>query len=57
MKIVEMPLDRLSDHELSLRQWEAVMAGGFGSAQHRQIESEMSRRSSSRDAFHPPVLH
>jgi hypothetical protein len=57
VNIVEMPLDRLSDSELSVRQWEAVMAGDYGCAQHRQVESEMSRRLSARDNECAPRLH
>jgi hypothetical protein len=46
LNVVDMPIDHLSDHELQMREWEAVMSGGFGSTEHRQLQSEMQRRSS-----------
>ena len=29
--VTEFPVDRLSDRELRLREWEVVMSGGYGS--------------------------
>ncbi|HKE49721.1 MAG TPA: hypothetical protein VKB52_16775 [Rhodanobacteraceae bacterium] len=44
--ITEFPIDRLSDRELRLREWECVMAGGYGSSEHKRLQSEMWRRTS-----------
>lgn len=58
LNIIEMPLDGLSDHELQIREWEAVMSGGYGSTEHRVLEREMLRRMSAPDtARPPPSLH
>jgi hypothetical protein len=47
--IIEMPVDRLSDHELSIRKWEAVMSDGYGSGEYQRLERETARRMSGRD--------
>ncbi|HEY0230162.1 MAG TPA: hypothetical protein VGC55_02820 [Dokdonella sp.] len=57
LNVVEMPIDRLSDHELQMREWEAVMASGYGSTEHRQLQSEMQRRSSPQDSRRPVAIH
>src|SRR5262249_43546014 len=44
--VTEFPIDRLSDRELRLREWECVMAGGYGSSEHKRLQSEMWRRTS-----------
>lgn len=51
LNIIEMPVDRLSDHELAIRKWEAVMADGYGSGEHQRLERECVRRMSGRDDF------
>lgn len=55
--VIEMPIDRLSDQELGLRKWEAVMSGGYGSAEHRRVECEILRRMSGPDDSRPASLH
>jgi hypothetical protein len=57
LNVVDMPIDHLSDHELQMREWEAVMSGGFGSTEHRQLQSEMQRRSSFQDSRRPVSVH
>ena len=49
LKLVEMPIDRLSDHELSVRKWEAVMSSGYGCTEYQRLERESVRRMSGRD--------
>ena len=44
--ITEFPIDRLSDRELRLREWEVVMSGGYGSSEHKRLQNEMWRRTS-----------
>ena len=44
--ISEFPVDRLSDRELRIREWEVVMSGGYGSNEHKRLQSEMWRRTS-----------
>jgi hypothetical protein len=44
--VTEFPVDRLSDRELHIREWECVMAGGYGSNEHKRLQSEMWRRTS-----------
>lgn len=44
--VTEFPVDRLSDRELHIREWEVVMAGGYGSHEHKRLQSEMWRRTS-----------
>ena len=44
--VTEFPVDRLSDRELHLREWECVMAGGYGSTEHKRLQNEMWRRTS-----------
>jgi hypothetical protein len=57
LNVVDMPIDHLSDHELQMREWEAVMAGGFGSNEHRQLQSEMQRRPSFQDSKRRVSIH
>jgi hypothetical protein len=58
VNVIELvPLSRLSDDELQIRQWEAMMAGGYGCAEYRQLESELSRRMSGRDSQGPRSVH
>ena len=58
LNVVDMPIDHLSDHELQMREWEAVMAGGFGSSEHRQLQDERQRRSSPlKDVKRPVSVH
>jgi hypothetical protein len=57
LNVVDMPIDHLSDHELQMREWEAVMAGGFGSTEHRQLQSEMQRRTSFQDSQRRVSIH
>jgi len=44
--VTEFPIDRLSDRELRLREWEVVMSGGYGSSEHKRLQNEMWRRTS-----------
>lgn len=44
--VTEFPIDCLSDRELRLREWEVVMSGGYGSSEHKRLQSEMWRRTS-----------
>lgn len=44
--VSEFPVDHLSDRELRLREWEVVMAGGYGSSEHKRLQNEMWRRTS-----------
>ena len=44
--ITEFPVDRLSDRELRIREWEVVMSGGYGSNEHKRLQNEMWRRTS-----------
>jgi len=44
--VTEFPVDRLSDRELRIREWEVVMAGGYGSSEHKRLQSELWRRTS-----------
>jgi hypothetical protein len=46
MNVTEFPVDRLSDRELRIREWEVVMAGGYGSNEHKRLQSELWRRTS-----------
>jgi len=46
LKVTEFPVDRLSDRELRIREWECVMAGGYGSNEHKRLQGEIWRRSS-----------
>lgn len=55
--VIEMPVATLSDHELRIREWEAVMAGGYGSSEHRQLQGEMMRRLSGMDDTRAVSLH
>jgi hypothetical protein len=42
--VTEFPIDRLSDRELRIREWEVVMSGGYGSSEHKRLQSEIRRR-------------
>ncbi|HEY0178063.1 MAG TPA: hypothetical protein VGC30_00335 [Dokdonella sp.] len=44
VNVVELPFRGLSDGELHIREWEAVMANGYGSPEHRRIEREREHR-------------
>lgn len=55
--IVELPFQRLSDGELQIRAWEALMADGYGSPEHRRIEQEQRRRMSVGDTVRPFQRH
>jgi len=55
--VTEFPIDRLSDRELHLREWEVVMAGGYGSNEHKRLKSEMWRRTSNTYAPARPMTH
>jgi hypothetical protein len=44
--VSEFPVDRLSDRELHIREWEVVMSGGYGSGEHKRLQDEMWRRTS-----------
>jgi hypothetical protein len=57
LTLVEMPIDRLSDHELQVREWEAVMSSGYGSIEHSQLKSELQRRASGQPTSRPARLH
>jgi hypothetical protein len=46
MNVTEFPVDRLSDRELRIREWECVMAGGYGSHEHKRLQGEIWRRTS-----------
>ncbi|GAA0714683.1 hypothetical protein [Dokdonella soli] len=49
VRVIEMPVERLSDHELGIRQWEAVMSCGYGSPEHQWLEREILRRTPSQN--------
>lgn len=51
LNVIEMPVGHLSDHELAIRKWEAVMSDGYGSPEYRRLETEAVRRLSGRDDF------
>jgi hypothetical protein len=55
--VTEFPVDRLSDRELRLREWECVMSGGYGSSEHKRLQSEMWRRTSNMYAPAQRVTH
>jgi hypothetical protein len=44
--VTDFPVDHLSDRELHIREWEVVMSGGYGSNEHKRLQSEMWRRTS-----------
>ena len=52
--VTEFPIDRLSDRELRLREWEVVMSGGYGSSEHKRLQNEMWRRTSNMYAVAAP---
>jgi hypothetical protein len=55
--ISEFPIDRLSDRELRIREWEVVMSGGYGSNEHKRLQSEMWRRTSNMYVPQPHTTH
>jgi hypothetical protein len=55
--ITEFPVDRLSDRELRIREWEVVMSGGYGSNEHKRLQNEMWRRTSNMYAAQPYTTH
>ena len=55
MKVTEFPVDRLSDRELRIREWECVMAGGYGSSEHKRLQGEIWRRTSNMYVPSAPV--
>ena len=55
MNVTEFPVDRLSDRELRIREWECVMAGGYGSSEHKRLQGEIWRRTSNMYVPSPPV--
>jgi hypothetical protein len=56
--VTDFPVDRLSDRELRLREWEVVMAGGYGSREHKRLQNELWRRTSNDYALgHPRTTH
>ena len=54
--VTEFPVDRLSDRELRLREWEVVMSGGYGSNEHKRLQSELWRRPSNTYASAQPRM-
>jgi hypothetical protein len=46
LNVTEFPVDRLSDRELRIQEWECVMAGGYGSNAHKRLQAEIWRRTS-----------
>jgi len=44
--VTEFPVDHLSERELRLREWEVVMAGGYGSSEHKRLQRELWHRTS-----------
>lgn len=56
--VTEFPVDRLSERELRLREWEVVMSGGYGSSEHKRLQSELWRRTSNLYApAQPGMMH
>ncbi len=55
--VIDLPTTRVSDEEMQIREWEAVMSGGYGSAAHRVIEGEMLRRLSGQDSVRRATCH
>jgi hypothetical protein len=53
--VTDFPVDRLSDRELHLREWEVVMSGGYGSSEHKRLQGEMWRRTS--NTYAPAQVH
>ena len=56
LNVTEFPVDRLSDRELRLREWEVVMSGGYGSNEHKRLQSELWRRTSNTYASAQPRM-
>lgn len=50
LNFANLLMQRQSDEELRLREWEAVMAGGFGSAGHAAVRREVERRDAANDS-------
>ena len=55
--VTDFPVDRLSDRELRIREWEVVMSGGYGSREHKRLQSELWRRTSNDYALAQPRTH
>lgn len=55
--IIDLPMDHLSDEEVRIREWEAVMSGGYGTDAHRLVQGEMLRRMSGQDSTRRLVYH
>ena len=56
--VTEFPVDRLSDRELRIREWEVVMSGGYGSSEHKRLKNELWRRTSNLYApAQPGTMH
>lgn len=55
--VTEFPVDNLSDRELRIREWEVVMAGGYGSNEHKRLQNELWRRTSNFYAPARPMTH
>lgn len=47
---VDLMMQRQSQEDLRVAEWEAVMAGGFGSAAHAQVRREVERRDAANDS-------
>ena len=50
LNFTDLMTQRQSNEELRLREWEAVMAGGFGSAAHAAARREVERRDAANDS-------
>jgi hypothetical protein len=55
LNVTEFPVDRLSDRELRIQEWECVMAGGYGSNAHKRLQAEIWRRTSNMYVPSAPV--
>ena len=55
--VTDFPVDRLSDRELRIREWEVVMAGGYGSREHKRLQNELWRRTSNDYALAQHTTH
>ena len=47
--VIALPVTRIGDEELQVRAWEALMAGGYGCAEHNALDRELRQRMSGRD--------
>ena len=55
LNVTEFPVDRLSDRELRIREWECVMSGGYGTNEHKRLQGEIWRRSSNMYSPSAPI--